>query len=94
MSALARVVRAGVGRRRVQTVVVGLVVMIAVTSAVLGGSLMVASQGPFDRAFAQQRGAHLTAQFDARAVTEAQLAASASATGVAAERPISGATAE
>ncbi|GGO32611.1 ABC transporter permease [Micromonospora parathelypteridis] len=84
MSALARVVRAGVGRRRVQTIVVGLVVMIAVTSAVLGGSLMVASQGPFDRAFSQQQGAHLTAQFDAVAVTEAQLAASASAAGVAA----------
>ncbi|MGC5287628.1 FtsX-like permease family protein [Micromonospora sp. DT231] len=83
MSALARVVRAGVGRRRVQTVVIGLVVMIAVTSAVLGGSLMVASRGPFDRAFSQQQGAHLTAQFDAGAVTEAQLAASADAAGVA-----------
>jgi len=84
MSALARVVRAGVGRRRVQTIVVGLVVMIAVTSAVLGGSLMVASKGPFDRAFRQQQGAHLTAQFNARKVTEAQLAASAHAAGVAA----------
>lgn len=84
MSALARVVRAGVGRRRVQTVVVGLVTMIAVTSAVLGGSLMVASQGPFDRAFSQQLGAHLTAQFDGAAVTEAQLAASAGASGVSA----------
>jgi putative ABC transport system permease protein len=84
MSALAKVVRAGVGRRRVQTIVVGLVVMIAVTSAVLGGSLMVASQGPFDRAFNQQQGAHLTAQFNALAVTEAQLAASAGAAGVAA----------
>ena len=65
MSALGRVVRSGVGRRRVQTVVIGLVVMVAVTSAVLGGSLMVASQAPFDRAFDQQQGAHLTAVFDA-----------------------------
>ena len=65
MSALGRVVRSGVGRRRVQTVVIGLVVLIAVTAAVLGGSLMVASRAPFDRAFAQQHGAHLTAQFDA-----------------------------
>ena len=39
MSALGGVVRSGVGRRRVQTVVIGLVVMIAVTAAVLGGSL-------------------------------------------------------
>ena len=58
MSALGQVVRSGVGRRRVQTVVIGLVVMIAVTSAVLGGSLMVASSAPFERAFDQQRGAH------------------------------------
>ena len=77
MSALGRVVRSGVGRRRVQTVVIGLVVMIAVTAAVLGGSLMVASRAPFDRAFAQQHGAHLTAQFDAAKTTAAQLAASA-----------------
>ncbi|MCA2215018.1 ABC transporter permease [Jidongwangia harbinensis] len=84
MSALSRVVRSGVGRRRVPTVVIGLVVMIAVTSAVLGASLMVASRDPFDRAFGQQRGAHLSAQFDAGAVTPAQLAASARADGVAA----------
>jgi putative ABC transport system permease protein len=84
MSALGRVVRSGVGRRRVQTVVIGLVVMIAVTAAVLGGSLMVASRAPFDRAFTQQHGAHLTAQFDATKTTAAQLSASASATGVTA----------
>jgi putative ABC transport system permease protein len=84
MSALGRVVRSGVGRRRVQTIVIGLVVMIAVTSAVLGGSLLVASQAPFDRAFAQQRGAHLTAQFDADKATKAQLTASANAAGVSA----------
>lgn len=84
MSALGEVVRSGVGRRRVQTVVIALVVMIAVTAAVLGGSLMVASRAPFDRAFAQQHGAHVTAQFDATKVTAAQLSASAHATGVTA----------
>lgn len=84
MTALGRVVRSGVGRRRVQTVVIGLVVMIAVTAAVLGGSLMVASSAPFDRAFAQQKGAHLTAQFDAAKTTAAQLEASARGSGVVA----------
>jgi putative ABC transport system permease protein len=84
MSALSRVVRSGVRRRRVQTVVIGLVVMIAVTSAVLGGSLLVASQAPFDRAFAQQHGAHLTAQFGGDTVTAAQLTASSRAAGVTA----------
>ncbi len=84
MSALGKVVRSGVGRRRVQTVVIGLVVMIAVTAAVLGGSLMVASRAPFDRGFAQQQGAHLTAQFDPAKATVAQLSASANASGVTA----------
>jgi putative ABC transport system permease protein len=84
MSTLGRVVRSGVGRRRVQTVVVALVVLIAVTAAVLGGTLLVASNRPFDRAFEQQRGAHLTAQFDAGKTTEAALAASARAAGVSA----------
>ncbi|GAB3976457.1 FtsX-like permease family protein [Plantactinospora veratri] len=84
MSALGGVIRSGVGRRRVQTVVIGLVVMIAVTAAVLGGSLMVASTAPFERAFTQQRGAHLTAQFDGTRSTAAQLSASAQAAGVTA----------
>jgi len=84
MSALGTIVRSGVGRRRVQTVVIGLVVMIAVTAAVLGGSLMVASSAPFDRAFTQQHGAHLTAQFDAGMATAAQLSATATAAGVTA----------
>ena len=84
MSALGRVVRSGVRRRRVQTTVITMVVMIAVSSAVLGGSLLVASQGPFDRAFRQQQGAHLTAQFDADTATVDQVTASASAAGVVA----------
>ncbi|TDC76628.1 FtsX-like permease family protein, partial [Micromonospora sp. KC606] len=82
MSATGRVVRSGVGRRRVQTIVIGLATMIAVTASVLGGALIVASSGPFDRAFAQQHGAHLTAQFDAAKTTPARLSASTKATGV------------
>ncbi|MDT7797651.1 MAG: putative transport system permease protein [Actinomycetota bacterium] len=64
MSALGRVVRSGAGRRRVQSAVIGLAAAMAVTSAVLGAALLVASQAPFDDAFAAQRGAHLTVQFD------------------------------
>lgn len=62
--ALGRVVRSGVGRRRVQTVVIAVATMMAVAAAVVAGSLMVAAEAPFDRAFGQQRGAHLTAEFD------------------------------
>ncbi|MEV5906801.1 ABC transporter permease, partial [Streptomyces sp. NPDC052127] len=64
MSALGRVVRAGVGRRRVQTAVMIMTTLMAVTASFLAAGLLVASQAPFDHAFAQQRGAHLTARFD------------------------------
>ncbi|MEV0488532.1 ABC transporter permease [Streptomyces atratus] len=62
--ALGRVVRSGVSRRRVQTVVIAVATMMAVASAVVAGSLMVATNAPFDHAFAKQHGAHLTVQFD------------------------------
>ncbi|MFI6284087.1 ABC transporter permease [Streptomyces sp. NPDC051018] len=82
MSALGRVVRSGVGRRRVQTLVIGLATMMAVAASVLGGSLLVVSGAPFDDAFARQRGAHLSAQFDAGRVSAGQLSESKNAEGV------------
>ncbi|QMU73438.1 ABC transporter permease [Streptacidiphilus sp. P02-A3a] len=84
MSALGRVVRSGVGRRRVQTLVTGLATMMAVTASVLGGSLLVASNAPFDSAFAAQHGAQLVAGFDAGRATAAQVSATAHAAGVTA----------
>jgi putative ABC transport system permease protein len=71
--ALGRVVRSGVGRRRVQSLVIAIATMMAVASAVVAGSLMVAADAPFDRTFAQQHGAHLTAQFDPGAASTADL---------------------
>ncbi|WP_371477255.1 FtsX-like permease family protein [Kitasatospora sp. NBC_00315] len=82
MTALGRVVRSGVGHGRVRTLVTGLAAMMAVTASILGGSLLVASSEPFERAFAGQHGAHLTAQFDATRATVAELTASARASGV------------
>ncbi|MFI0895480.1 FtsX-like permease family protein [Streptomyces sp. NPDC020983] len=84
MSALGKVVRAGVGRRRVQTVVMVLTTMMAVTASIMAAGLVVASRAPFDHAFAQQRGAHLTARFDGGRATRAQVAATAHAAGVTA----------
>ncbi len=46
MSALGKVVRSGVERRRVQTLVIGLTTMMAVAASVLGGSLLVVSGAP------------------------------------------------
>ncbi|MEE4597648.1 FtsX-like permease family protein [Streptomyces sp. DSM 41524] len=72
--ALGRVVRSGVGRRRVQTVVIAVATMMAVASAVVAGSLVVAAAAPFDNAFKKQRGSHITAQFDPAKASAAQLA--------------------
>ncbi|MGW2827039.1 ABC transporter permease [Streptomyces sp. NPDC001443] len=82
--ALGRVVRSGVGRRRVQTLVIAVATMMAVASAVVAGSLMVATNAPFDHAFARQHGAHLTASFDPDRVSTAQLASTRGLAGVTA----------
>ncbi|MER5303019.1 FtsX-like permease family protein [Streptomyces lasiicapitis] len=84
MSALGKVVRSGVGRRRVQTLVIGLATMMAVAASVLGGSLLVVSGAPFDDAFAEQHGAHLSVQFDAGRVGAGQLEKSKGSEGVSA----------
>ncbi|MDQ0581658.1 ABC transporter permease [Streptomyces rishiriensis] len=84
MSALGRVVRAGVGRRRVQTAVMIMTTLMAVTASVLAAGLLVASRAPFDHAFAQQHGAHLTARFDGARVTAVEVTATARAEGVTA----------
>jgi len=76
MSALSRVVRSGVSRRWVQTVVIMLATAAAVTAGVLGIGLLVASNAPFDHAFAAQHGAHLAVLTDPAKATAAQLAAS------------------
>jgi putative ABC transport system permease protein len=83
MSALTRVVRSGVHRRWVQTVVITLATAAAVTSGVLGLGLLVASNAPFDHAFVTQHGAHLTVLTDPEKATTSQLAATADAAGVA-----------
>ncbi|TGB14654.1 FtsX-like permease family protein [Streptomyces sp. MZ04] len=72
--AMGRVVRSGVGRRRVQTVVIAVATMMAVASAVVAGSLMVAAAAPFDHAFGKQQGAHITAQFDPAKASAERLA--------------------
>ncbi|MEU1160704.1 FtsX-like permease family protein [Streptomyces sp. NPDC005921] len=82
--ALGRVVRSGVGRRRVQTVVIAVATMMAVAAAVIAGSLVVGSNAPFDHAFAKQHGAHVTAQFDPGKVSAARLRATRRLDGVTA----------
>ncbi|WP_206305913.1 FtsX-like permease family protein [Streptomyces sp. RFCAC02] len=82
MSALGGVVRAGVTRRRMQTLVVGLATMMAVAASILGGTLIAVSGAPFGDAFARQHGAHLSLQFDAGEVSAEELAGTGDAEGV------------
>jgi hypothetical protein len=82
MSAVWRASRAAVRRRRVQTFVIGLVVLMSTMTVVIGLTLLDATSAPFDAAFAKQRGPHAIAVYDPSAVTGTQLAAAK--TGVAA----------
>ena len=82
MSALGKVVRSGVGRRRVQSLVMALTTFAAVTSSVLSLGLLAVVQAPFEHAFSARNGAHLAVQFDGSKATAAQTAATAHAAGV------------
>ncbi|MFE4518218.1 FtsX-like permease family protein [Kitasatospora sp. NPDC056783] len=77
-----RASRAAVKRRRVQTIVIGLVVFCSTTTVLLALAVIGAARAPFDDAFAQQRGAHVVATFDPAGAPAEQLAATAHRPGV------------
>ena len=60
-AAILRAVRGGIARRRLQTGVVALVVLISTASTVVALALVVNSEAPFDHAFAAQHGADIVA---------------------------------
>ncbi|HTS95780.1 MAG TPA: FtsX-like permease family protein [Streptosporangiaceae bacterium] len=70
-------VRGGLTRRRVQTAVIGLVLLVSAGGSVLGLALAADSFAPFDRAFAAQHGADVVAAVDSARVTPARLTATA-----------------
>ena len=67
--------RGGLTRRRVQTIVIGLVLLVSTGASVLALALVVDSTAPFDHAFAAQRGADVAVAVDAARATPAELAA-------------------
>jgi len=81
---VARVVAAGLTRRRRLAIVIGLVLAISAAASVLAAALVVDVRGPFDHVFAAQHGAQVTATADLSRTTMGQLAASARLPGVAA----------
>ncbi|MGN9840951.1 ABC transporter permease [Nonomuraea sp. H19] len=82
MSAVWSAARAAVRRRRVQSVVLGVVVFASTLAIVVALALLEAASAPFNRAFAQQRGAHVSAVFDPAKVSGARLAQAARRAGV------------
>lgn len=77
-----RASRAAVKRRRVQTVVIGLVVFCSTATVLLALAVISAARAPFDTAFEAERGAHVTALFDPAEASPEQLAATAHRPGV------------
>jgi len=76
-----RAARGGLSGRRVQAVVIGLVLLVSTAASTLALGLLVDSNSPFDQAFAAQHGSEVTATAQA---TTAQLAATAHLPGVTA----------
>jgi putative ABC transport system permease protein len=74
-----RAARSGLSGRRVQTVVIGLVLLVSTAASTLALGLLVDSNAPFDHAFAAQHGSQVTATVQA---STAQLAATAHVPGV------------
>jgi putative ABC transport system permease protein len=82
-----RAARSGLSGRRVQTMVIGLVVLVSTAASTLALGLLVASNAPFDHAFATQHGADVTAAINtssASSASPAWLAATARLPGVTA----------
>lgn len=73
MTAVFTKIVSDIRRRRTQTAVLVIVVALASCVATMALTLVQEASGPYDRAFAQQRGAHLVAVYDGTRVTPAQV---------------------
>jgi putative ABC transport system permease protein len=75
---------AAIKRRRLQTVVLGVVVLVSTGMAVVTLGLLAAVSGPFDKVYNAAHGAHIVAEFDNSKAATAQIAQTAQAPGVVA----------
>jgi len=83
-SPVRRAVRGGLKRRRVQTLVIGLVLLVSTAASVLALGLVVESSGPFNRAFGAQHGAHAVVIVNPARASVSQLTATRRLPGVSA----------
>jgi putative ABC transport system permease protein len=77
-----RTAAGGLLRHKVQTIVICAVLLISTASATLGLALLAATNGPFDTAFAAQRGADEALVLNTKQAGEARIAATARLRGV------------
>ena len=84
MSAVFRAARGGLGGRRLQAVIIGLVVLVATAASTLALGMLADAHSPFDHAFASQHGADVAVTVDTSTASAAQLAAAAKGAGVTA----------
>jgi putative ABC transport system permease protein len=84
MSAVFHAARGGLGGRKLQAVIIGLVVLISTAASTLALGMLADAHSPFDHAFASQHGADLAFTVDTAHVDAAKLATAAHVKGVTA----------
>ncbi len=84
MSAVFHAARGGLGGRKLQAVIIGLVVLAATAASTLALGMLTDAHSPFDHAFASQNGADVTVTVDTRVASAAQITAATKVRGVTA----------
>jgi len=84
VSAVFRAAAGGLGGRRLQAIIIGLVVLAATAASTLALGMLADAHSPFDHAFAQQNGAHVAVTLDTSVASAAQITNAAHVKGVTA----------
>ena len=84
MSAVFRAARGGLGGRKLQAIIIGLVVLVSTAASTLALGMLADAHSPFDHAFAQQQGADLAFTVNTSQLSSAQLAKAEHVNGVTA----------
>ena len=84
MSAVFRAARGGLGGRRLQAIIIGLVVLVATAASTLALGMLADAHSPFDHAFASQHGADLAFRVDTSVASAAQITGATKVAGVTA----------
>src|ERR1700756_2953655 len=84
MSAVFHAARGGLGGRRLQAVIIGLVVLVSTAASTLALGMLADAHSPFDHAFASQNGADVAVAVDTSVASADQITAVTKVKGVTA----------